>query len=49
MKTVTEGLVRRITEEIAAVRRPPAAYGRTGAVETPPAGASGGTAINTRA
>lgn len=49
MKTVTEGLVRRITEEIAAARRPPPAYGRTGVVESAPGSASGGAAINTRA
>ena len=49
MKTVTEGLMKRISEEIAAARRPPAGYGRSGVVEAAPAAAGGGAAVNTRA
>lgn len=49
MKTVTEGLIKRIAEEIAAARKGPAGYGRSGVVEPGTAAATGGAAVNTRA
>lgn len=47
-KTVTEGLVRTIAGEIAAVRAAPAGYGRSGANMTPNKQASG-LAVNAKA
>jgi hypothetical protein len=49
MRTVTEGLIKRIAEEIAAARKGPAGYGRSGGVEPATNAATGGTALNTRA
>jgi hypothetical protein len=49
MKTVTEGLVRSIAAEIAAVRSAPAAYGRTGAVTGGQRREASGLAVDAKA
>ena len=49
MKTVTEGLVRAIADEVAATRRAPAAYGRSGALQGARPDAASGIALNAKA
>ncbi len=49
MKTVTEGLVRAIADEVAATRRAPAAYGRSGALQGARTDAASGIAVNAKA
>jgi hypothetical protein len=49
MKTVTEGLVRAIADEVAASRRAPAAYGRSGSLQGPRPDAASGIAVNAKA
>lgn len=49
MKTVTEGLVRSIAEEIASVRGGPAAYGRSGSVNQARRNDASGLAVNAKA
>ncbi len=48
-KDVTEGLVRSIAAEVAAVRSAPAGYGRTGGVSTGPGREASGLAVNAKA
>lgn len=48
-KTVTEGLVRSIANEIASTRSAPAAYGRSGAVNTGARREASGLAVNAKA
>lgn len=48
-KTVTEGLVRSIANEIASSRSAPAAYGRSGAVNTGAHREASGLAVNAKA
>jgi hypothetical protein len=49
MKTVTEGLVRAIADEVAATRRAPAAYGRSGTMQGARTDAASGIAVNAKA
>jgi hypothetical protein len=49
MKTVTEGLVRAIADEVAATRRAPVAYGRSGAIQGARTDAASGIAVNAKA
>jgi hypothetical protein len=49
MKTVTEGLVKAIADEVAATRRAPAAYGRSGAMQGARPDAASGIAVNAKA
>jgi hypothetical protein len=49
MKTVTEGLVRSIASEIAAVRSAPAGYGRGGAINTATKREASGLAVDAKA
>jgi hypothetical protein len=49
MKEVTEGLVRTIASEIAAVRAAPAGYGRGGSVLQQPSRAASGLAVDAKA
>jgi hypothetical protein len=49
MKIVTEGLVRSIAGEIASVRSAPAAYGRSGMVNSAPHSEASGLAVNAKA
>lgn len=49
MKVVTEGLVRSIAAEIASVRSAPAAYGRSGTVNSGPRREASGLAVNAKA
>ena len=49
MKTVTEGLVRAIADEVAASRRAPPAYGRSGALQGARPDAASGIALNAKA
>lgn len=49
MKAVTEGLVRAIADEVAATRRAPAAYGRSGALQGARTDAASGIAVNAKA
>ena len=49
MKSVTEGLVRAIADEVAATRRAPAAYGRSGAMQGARLDAAAGIALNAKA
>ena len=48
-KTVTEGLVRSIAAEIASSRSAPAAYGRTGTVNTTARREASGLAVDAKA
>jgi hypothetical protein len=48
-KTVTEGLVRSIAEEIASARSAPASYGRTGGFNTPGPRQASGLAVDAKA
>ena len=48
-KTVTEGLVRSIAAEVAAVRSAPAGYGRTGSFNTAGQRQASGLALNAKA
>jgi len=48
-KAVTEGLVRSIASEVAAVRSAPSGYGRTGAVNAPQQRPASGVARNAKA
>jgi hypothetical protein len=49
MKTVTEGLVRAIADEVASSRRAPAGYGRSGAMQGAKTDAASGIAVNAKA
>jgi len=49
MKTVTEGLVRSIADEIASVRSAPAAYGRSGSMNQARRNDASGLAVNAKA
>jgi hypothetical protein len=48
-KAVTEGLVRAIADEVAATRRAPSAYGRSGALQGARSDAASGIAVNAKA
>lgn len=48
-KDVTEGLVRSIASELAAVRSAPAGYGRTGGISAAPNRQASGLAVNAKA
>ena len=48
-KTVTEGLVRSIAAEVAAVRSGPAGYGRTGSFSNSTPRQASGVALNAKA
>ncbi len=48
-KDVTEGLVRSIASELAAVRSAPAGYGRTGGINAGPNRQASGLAVNAKA